>query len=113
MREASSRRLMEALWEAGAKVRAFDPVAMEEAQRLYGDRADLTLVADPLDALDGADGLAIVTEWNQFRGVDFAMVKARLKSPVIFDGRNLFDPRQVSASGLIYYSIGRTPPTLC
>ncbi|MFZ1538679.1 MAG: UDP-glucose/GDP-mannose dehydrogenase family protein [Chromatiaceae bacterium] len=112
MREASSRRLMEALWEAGAKVRAFDPVAMEEAQRLYGDRADLTLVSDPLDALDGADGLAIVTEWNQFRGVDFAIVKARLNNPVIFDGRNLFDPRHVSASGLIYYSIGRTPPTL-
>ena len=111
MREASSRHLMEALWQAGAKVRAFDPVAMEEAQRLYGDRPDLTLVTDPLDALDGADGLAIVTEWHQFRGVDFAAVKARLKIPVIFDGRNLFDPRHVSASGLIYYSIGRTPTT--
>ncbi|MGB8144281.1 MAG: UDP-glucose/GDP-mannose dehydrogenase family protein [Chromatiaceae bacterium] len=111
MREASSRRLMEALWQAGAKVRAFDPVAMEEAQRLYGNRPDLTLVTDPLDALDGADGLAIVTEWHQFRGVDFAAVKARLKIPVVFDGRNLFDPRHVSASGLTYYSIGRTPTT--
>jgi len=112
MREASSRHLMEALWQAGAKVRAFDPVAMEEAHHLYGDRDDLILVSDPLEALDGADGLAIVTEWNQFRAVDFAAVKARLNTPVIFDGRNLFDPRQVSTSGLMYYSIGRTKATL-
>ena len=107
MREASSRRLMEALWAAGARVRAYDPVAMTEARRLYGDRPDLELLDDPLTALDGADGLAIVTEWNQFRGVDFATLKDRLKTPVVFDGRNLYNPQLATASGLIYYSIGR------
>jgi UDPglucose 6-dehydrogenase len=111
MREASSRRLLEALWEAGAQVRAYDPAAMEEAHRIYGSRPDLTLVDDALTALDGADALVIVTEWNQFRGPDFAAIKTRLKSPVIFDGRNLFDPRLVKASGLAYYSIGRLPAT--
>ncbi len=108
MREASSRRLMEALWAAGARVRAYDPVAMTEARRIYGERPDLELVDDPLTALDGADGLAIVTEWNQFRGVDFATLRDRLKTPVVFDGRNLFNPRLVAASGLTYHSIGRT-----
>ncbi len=111
MREASSRRLLEALWEAGAQVRAYDPAAMEEAHRIYGARPDLTLVDDALTALDGADALVIVTEWNQFRGPDFSAIKTRLKSPVIFDGRNLFDPRLVKASGLAYYSIGRLPAT--
>lgn len=107
MREASSRRLMEALWAAGARVRAYDPVAMTEARRLYGERTDLELVDDPLTALEGADGLAIVTEWNQFRGADFASLKDRLKTPVVFDGRNLYNPQLATASGLIYYSIGR------
>ncbi len=109
MREASSRRLMEALWDAGARVRAYDPVAMTEARRIYGERPDLELVDDPLTALDGADGLAIVTEWNQFRGVDFATLKDRLKTPVVFDGRNLYNPQLAAASGLNYYSIGRVP----
>jgi len=109
MREASSRRLMESLWEAGARIRAYDPVAMDEARRLYGNRDDLILVADPLEALDGADGLAIVTEWPQFRATDFATIKARLNNPVIFDGRNLFTPAYVAANGLTYHSIGRAP----
>lgn len=109
MREASSRRLMESLWQAGARIRAFDPVAMDEARRIYGDRDDLILVADPLEALDGADGLAIVTEWSQFRATDFATIKARLNNPVIFDGRNLFTPAYVAANGLTYHSIGRAP----
>ncbi|MCF7985269.1 MAG: UDP-glucose/GDP-mannose dehydrogenase family protein [Thiohalocapsa sp.] len=107
MREASSRRLMEQLWDAGARVRAFDPVAGEEAQRIYGDRADLVLVDDQEAALEGADALAIVTEWTQFRSPDFAAVKARLKSPVVFDGRNIFDHGQVTGAGLDYVSIGR------
>ena len=107
MREASSRTLMEALWEAGARVRAYDPVAMAEARRIYGERPDLELVDDPLVAIEDADGLAIVTEWNQFRGTDFAALKTRLKTPVIFDGRNLFNPHLIAASGLTYYSIGR------
>jgi UDPglucose 6-dehydrogenase len=109
MREASSRRLMEALWEAGAKVRAFDPVAMDETRRIYGDRADLLLAEDAMSALDDADALAIVTEWTEFRSPNFQTIKAKLKNPVIFDGRNLFDPRMVVAAGLTYVSIGRTP----
>ena len=109
MREASSRRLMEQLWEVGAGVRAFDPVAMEETRRIYGDRTDLTLADDPLKALDGADALAIVTEWTQFRSPDFGAVRAKLSHPVIFDGRNILDARQVTASGITYISIGREP----
>jgi UDPglucose 6-dehydrogenase len=109
MREASSRKLMEALWEAGARVRAFDPVAMEETGRLYGGRPDLALADDAMAVLEGADALAIVTEWTEFRSPDFQAIRARLKNPVIFDGRNLFDPRLVTAAGLTYVSIGRTP----
>jgi len=109
MREASSRRLMEQLWDAGASVRAYDPVAAEEAARIYGDHADLVIVDDQMAALDGADALAIVTEWAQFRSPDFGAIKAKLKQPVVFDGRNIFDPDQVVAAGLTYVSIGRLP----
>ncbi|WP_295432600.1 UDP-glucose/GDP-mannose dehydrogenase family protein [uncultured Thiodictyon sp.] len=109
MREASSRTLMEALWAVGARVRAFDPVAMDETRRLYGDRPDLTLTKDALQALDGADGLAILTEWSQFRSPNFTDIKARLKHPVIFDGRNVLDARLATAAGLTYLSIGRAP----
>ncbi len=109
MREASSRTLMEALWEAGAKVQAFDPVASEEARRLYGDRADLRLCEDADQALDGADALVIVTEWAEFRSPDLSLLLQRLSERVIFDGRNLYDPGIVAAAGLIYYSVGRQP----
>lgn len=109
MREASSRRLMEQLWAAGARVRAFDPVAAEEAGRLYGERADLDLVDNRMDAIEGADALVIVTEWSEFRSPDFAALSAQLSSAVIFDGRNLFDPVQVNGAGLTYVSIGREP----
>ncbi|TVQ86923.1 MAG: UDP-glucose/GDP-mannose dehydrogenase family protein [Chromatiaceae bacterium] len=109
MREASSRRLMELLWEAGARVRAYDPVAGDEARRLYGERPELILVDNEMDALAGADALAIVTEWPQFRSPDFAGIKARLRQPVIFDGRNLFDKAQMRLCGLDYHSIGRRP----
>ncbi|AUB80475.1 UDP-glucose dehydrogenase family protein [Candidatus Thiodictyon syntrophicum] len=109
MREASSRTLMEALWAVGARVRAFDPVAMDETRRLYGDRPDLTLTKDALQALDGADGLAILTEWSQFRSPNFTDIRARLKHPVIFDGRNVLDARLATAAGLTYLSIGRAP----
>ncbi|AGA91579.1 nucleotide sugar dehydrogenase [Thioflavicoccus mobilis 8321] len=108
MREASSRRLMEALWQAGARVQAFDPVAMDEARRLYGERPDLTLTPDALAAADGADALAIVTEWTQFRSPDFGQIRQLLKEPVVFDGRNVFDSRQAITAGLTYFSIGRT-----
>ena len=107
MREASSRRLMELLWNAGAKVRAFDPEAREEAQRLYGDRDDLVLCEHAMDALQGADVLAVVTEWKAFRSPDFRAIRATLAVPAIFDGRNLYDPLVVEEAGLAYYGIGR------
>ncbi|HET7329230.1 UDP-glucose/GDP-mannose dehydrogenase family protein [Dyella sp.] len=107
MREASSRRLMEALWEAGAKVRAFDPEAREEVRRLYGERDDLVLCDSAYHALDGADVLAIITEWKAFRSPDFARIRAVLKEPAIFDGRNLYEPTVVEEAGLAYYGIGR------
>lgn len=107
MREASSRRLMELLWEAGASVRAFDPEARAETQRLYGDRADLVLCGDAMEAVQGADVLAVVTEWKAFRSPDFAAIRGALAEPAIFDGRNLYDPAVVEEAGLAYYGIGR------
>ncbi|HEX7114291.1 MAG TPA: UDP-glucose/GDP-mannose dehydrogenase family protein [Steroidobacter sp.] len=107
MREAPSRTLIEALWAAGAKVRAYDPAAQHEAQRIYGKRSDLELVKSSSEALRGADALAIVTEWQEFRSPDFDLIRAELKHPVIFDGRNLYDPGFVRRFGLKYYGIGR------
>jgi len=107
MREAPSRVLMEALWSAGARVRAFDPVAMPECARLYAGRAALTLCKTGLEAVDGADALAIVTEWREFRSPDFDYIKRALKSAVIFDGRNLYDPAHMARAGFSYYAIGR------
>ena len=109
MRAASSRTLMEALWDAGASVRAFDPIAHEEATRIYGDRDDLQICASADEAIDGADVLAVVTEWIEFRSPDFDEIRAKLRHPAIFDGRNLYDPQAVSRSGLAHYSIGRRP----
>jgi len=107
MRAAPSRTLMEGLWMRGATVRAYDPEAMDEAQRIYGERADLELCDDPLTALDGADALAVVTEWNVFRSPDFDAIKQRLKAPVVVDGRNLYDPVRMAEDGFSYYCIGR------
>ncbi|MGN6789442.1 MAG: UDP-glucose dehydrogenase family protein [Rhodanobacteraceae bacterium] len=107
MREAPSRVLMEALWQAGAKVRAYDPQARGETARIYGNRDDLVLCDDPWAAPEGADALAVVTEWKVFRSPDFARIKSMLKNPVIFDGRNLYDPSMVETAGLAYYGIGR------
>ncbi|MEN4976797.1 UDP-glucose/GDP-mannose dehydrogenase family protein [Erwinia billingiae] len=107
MREASSRVLMEALWQAGATVQAFDPEAMDEAQRVYGHRSDLKLMGTKEAALQGADGLVICTEWQNFRAPDFDVIKNALKEPVIFDGRNLYDPERISKRGFVYYAIGR------
>jgi UDPglucose 6-dehydrogenase len=107
MREAPSRTLLEALWAAGARVRAFDPEAAHETGRLYGQRADLVLCDDSFAALEGADALAIVTEWKAFWSPDFARIKAALKESVVFDGRNIYDPRVVEEAGLAYYGIGR------
>ena len=107
MREAPSRVVMEALWQAGARVQAFDPAAMEETQHIYGDRPDLMLCGTKEAALMGADALVIMTEWKNFRVPDFDRVKTSLKTPVIFDGRNLFEPSRMRERGLDYFGIGR------
>ncbi|TAJ18911.1 MAG: UDP-glucose/GDP-mannose dehydrogenase family protein [Rugosibacter sp.] len=107
MREAPSRVLIEELFKCGATVRAYDPVAIHETQRIYGDEPRLEYAQNPMDTLEGADMLAIVTEWKEFRAPDFAAIKAKLKTPVIFDGRNLYDPTHVRAAGLSYFTIGR------
>ena len=109
MRDASSRTLMESLWDAGAKVRAFDPEAREEALRIYGERDDLVLCDNLEASLEGADCLAVVTEWNLFRSPDFEHVRETLLEPVIFDGRNLYPPEQLAQLGFCHYSIGRLP----
>ncbi|MCK2183003.1 UDP-glucose dehydrogenase family protein [Halomonas getboli] len=107
MRDAPSRTLMEALWAAGATVQAYDPEAMKECRRIYGERDDLVLVADRIQAVKGADALVICTEWKEFRTVDFAWLKDQLVMPVVIDGRNLFDPETVKGAGLMYYAVGR------
>ncbi|MBP7003008.1 UDP-glucose/GDP-mannose dehydrogenase family protein [Amaricoccus sp.] len=107
MREAASRVLMEALWAAGAKVQAFDPEAMEETQRIYGDRPDLLLVGTKEAALKGADALVVMTEWQAFRAPDFDAIAEKLSDKVIFDGRNLYDPARMARKGFAYYAIGR------
>ena len=107
MREAPSRVIMEALWSAGAKVRAYDPEAMHETARIYGVRSDLDLVGTREEALKGADALIIATEWKVFQSADFETIKAQLRQPVIFDGRNIYDPAFMQAQGFDYFAIGR------
>ncbi|MDP2878653.1 MAG: UDP-glucose/GDP-mannose dehydrogenase family protein [Sulfuricella sp.] len=107
MRDAPSRVLIQGLWERGASVTAYDPVAMHEATRIFGNDPRLKLVDTQMAALEGADALAIVTEWQVFRAPDFAALKAKLKNPVIFDGRNLYEPKDVRAAGIEYFAIGR------
>jgi UDPglucose 6-dehydrogenase len=107
MREAPSRTLLEELWNAGARVRAYDPEAAAEAERIYGRREDLALCDDPYSALDDADALVVVTEWKAFRSPDLERIRASLKEPVIFDGRNIFEPKAIEAAGIAYYGIGR------
>lgn len=107
MREASSRRLLAQLWEAGAQVRAYDPEATGEARRIFGERNDLVFCDNAYDALEGADALVVVTEWKQFRSPDFVRLREMLNDAVVFDGRNLYDPQDIEAAGLAYYGIGR------
>jgi UDPglucose 6-dehydrogenase len=107
MREAPARTLMEALWANGARVQAFDPEAADEARRIYGERPDLVLCDSPEAALEGADALVVVTEWNQFRSPDFERIRSTLTDPLIFDGRNLYDPHFLTQQGITYYAIGR------
>jgi UDPglucose 6-dehydrogenase len=107
MREAPSRVLIEGLWACGATVTAYDPVAMDEARRIFGDDPRLKLVDKPMAAVEGADALVIVTEWKVFRAPDFGAIKSKLKRPIIFDGRNMYEPNDVRAEGIEYFAIGR------
>jgi len=107
MREAPSRVVIQELLDRGATLCAYDPVAMDEARRIFRDAPRLSYATGPLAALDGADGLVIVTEWKEFRSPDFTALKQRLKLPLVFDGRNLYDPGLVAAAGLEYFAIGR------
>jgi UDPglucose 6-dehydrogenase len=115
MREAPSRVLIDALLERGARVAAFDPVAMKEAQRSFASDlrgrpealARLTLVEDQMDVATDADALVIMTEWKAFKSPDFDSLKARLKQPIVFDGRNLYEPFAMDELGIEYHSIGR------
>ena len=116
MREAPSRTLLEDLWASGARIRAFDPEAMEEVRRSYGNRQDLFLAKNKEEVLEGADALVIVTEWSQFHLADFGILRWSLRDGVVFDGRNLFEPTALAEAGLTYYSIGRAiveAPTSC
>jgi UDPglucose 6-dehydrogenase len=107
MREAPARTIIDLLSRSGVKVRAYDPVAGAEASRIYGKNPDFHLCKNAYEAVDGADALAIITEWQEFRSPDFERLKKLLKSPLIFDGRNLYDPGMLSRFGLTYYAIGR------
>ena len=107
MRDAPSRKLLADLFAAGATVTAYDPVAMNESRRIFGDHAQLSYVDNQLDACTAADALVIVTEWREFRTPEFAAIKAKLKNAIIFDGRNLYEPKEVQAEGFEYHAIGR------
>ncbi len=107
MREAPSRSMLEALWAMGARVTAYDPAAMDETRRIYGERADLALTENPMDALVDADALLIVTEWKVFRSPNFTNMKSLMKTPLVFDGRNLYEPCAMRDLGFEYFPIGR------
>lgn len=107
MREASSRVLIDELIKVGATITAYDPVAIDEGKRIFKDEKNITFADTQDEALKNADALIIVTEWTEFRSPDFALIKASLKSPMIFDGRNLYDPKAVRALGFNYFPIGR------
>jgi UDPglucose 6-dehydrogenase len=107
MREAASLTLISDLVGAGATVRAYDPAAGAEARRIFKDQRAVEVVESAPAALQGADALAVITEWQEFRSPDFRAIRAALKTPAIFDGRNLYDPKVVRAAGLEYSPIGR------
>ncbi len=107
MREAPSRAILEGLWAAGATVTAYDPAAMDECRRLYGERPGLAYAASADAALDGADALIIATEWSAFKSVSLETIRATLKQSVVFDGRNIIDPAAATRAGLTYFGIGR------
>ena len=107
MREAPSRVVINGLLSRGASITAYDPVAMEEGKKVFAKEPGVRFASSTVGALDGADALIIVTEWKEFRSPDFADMKRRLKSPVVFDGRNLYDPAMMRDAGIEYFSVGR------
>ncbi len=107
MREAPSRTIIRGLLDRGAAVVAYDPVAMDEARRVFGSTERLSYATSPMDAVNGADALLVITEWKEFRSPDFGAIKGRLRQPLLFDGRNLFEPSLVRAAGIEYFGIGR------
>jgi UDPglucose 6-dehydrogenase len=107
MREAPSRVIVAELLKCGASVRAYDPVAREEARRVFGNTPGLSIVDRAADALPGADALLIVTEWKEFKSPDFDALKTQLKQPVVFDGRNLYEPALMKSLGIEYSGVGR------
>ncbi|WP_251978360.1 UDP-glucose dehydrogenase family protein [Salinicola avicenniae] len=107
MRDAPSRALMERLWQEGATVQAYDPEAMKECRRIYGERDDLVLVADRVQAVKRADALVVCTEWKEFRTLDASWIREQLTHPVVIDGRNLYEPEAMLAAGIDYYAVGR------
>jgi UDPglucose 6-dehydrogenase len=108
IREAPALVIINALKQLGAEVVAFDPEAMAAVKKYYPNLG-ITYADSMMAALDGADALMVVTEWNEFRGADLKQVKAKLKTPVLFDGRNVFEPEEAQQAGFLYYSIGRLP----
>ena len=107
MREAPARAILEALWDAGATVQAYDPLAMNDCRRIYGNRRDLVLTATPMEAVVGVDALFIATEAKPYRAPNFNDMMASMNAPVIFDGRNLYDPEALAKQGFTYYGVGR------
>ena len=107
MREAPSRTIIDALTRRGARITAYDPVAMAEARRVFGSRPDVAYARNPMEALEGADALVVITEWKEFRSPDFDAIRRKLREPLVFDGRNLYDPALVRSAGLEYFAIGR------
>ncbi len=107
MREAPSRVIVDELLRRGARITAYDPVAMREAERIFGDDPRLTFAGRPKSALEGADALVIVTEWKEFRSPDFEAIRSRLRQPVVFDGRNMYEPARMRDEGIEYFAIGR------
>lgn len=107
MREAPSRVIMEELWKAGASVKVYDPEAMDECRRIYGERDDLVYCEHQNDALDGAEAMIMVTEWKSFWAANYDAFKTLLRNPIVFDGRNIYDPIIMARNGIKYYGIGR------
>ena len=108
MREAPSHNILDLLWKNGVKVQAYDPVAMNEARRIYGSKDNLIFCETAEKALANADALMVITEWDEFKNPDFELIKNKLKNKVVFDGRNIYSPEKMLSLGIEYHCIGRS-----